>query len=367
MKSFLPIYLVGICLFLLGCEKDVPAPVVTAVSPIFGPAETLVTFEGENLGNLQSVSFSGQEVNFNTAYNSDIALLFRIPTNIPLGDHDVVFTTKGGQSTIQFRVTLDPPEVFRVSPESGAPGDLISIVGKNFFEPIEVYFADSVQAEIVHQSPDSLSVIVPENVEKGRITVTANGGDALSPKNFFTVNEIYVNDFDGRGLRAETNRWIFRGNINESPVNAVQSSNPDPLDGNFLKVSGKDDLDITWIGGVQSNFGFPGDEFSTFGIEVPARDVVLEMDLNSNGRRDTHIILILLEKDGSPNDFTQQVKVDWTGWQTVSIPLARFTDFNGVTIDPAKIKVVKIDLIDDDNTDETLEVNIDNIRFTEIF
>lgn len=367
IQQLLAIILLSTCSLWLGCTKDVAAPNVTAVTPTFGPAETLVTFEGTDLTNIQAITFSGQEINFNTAYNSEVALLLRIPTSIPLGDHEVVITTKGGQTTTQFRVTLEPPEVFRVSPESGAPGETISIVGKNFFDPLAVYFADSVRAELVFQSPDSLSVIVPQGVEKGRITVTANGGNALSPKNFFSVNEIYVNDFDGRGLRSETNRWIFRGNVNETPTTAVQADNPEPIDGNFLKISGTDELDITWIGGVQSNFGFPGDEFSTFGIEADPRDVLLELDLNSNGQRNTYVILILLEKDGSPNDFTRQLKVDWNGWRKVSIPLARFTDFNGVTVDPTKIKVLKIDIIDEEDSDERLEVNVDNIRFTEIF
>lgn len=348
------------------CKKEVGAPSIIGVEPAFGPEETLVTFEGVNLANLQTIAFSGQEVNFNTAYNSDNALLFRIPSNIPLGDHEVVFTTEGGTATAQFRVTLDPPEIFSVVPESAASGEEITLYGENFFDPVEVYFFDSIKAEITLLTPDSLKVIVPEGIEKGFIGVQANGGYVYSPVNFFSINSIIINDFDGNGMRAETNKWIFQGSVNQNATNAVQNSNPAPISGNFLKLSGRDELDISWIGGTQTYFGFPGDDFQTFGITATSNDVLLEMDVHNNGRDNTHIILILGEKDGSPNDFTEEIHVDWNGWKKVSVPLNRFMDLNGFLVDPQKVRVVKVHLIDKEDSNALLEVNVDNIRFVEL-
>lgn len=353
-----------ICLF--SCEKEQGPPVVDVIAPTFGPAETLVTFEGTNLSNIQTITFSGQSINFNSAYNSDIALLLRIPTNVPLGEHDVVITTPGGTVTTQFKVTLDPPEIFEVNPEFGSSGEIVTIKGKNFFDPVEAFFFDSIQAEIVTLAPDSIEVVVPEGIQKGRISVDANGGTAISPVDFFSINSILVNDFDGGGLRAETNKWVFVGSINENALTAVQNTNPAPIDGNFLKLSGQDDLNISWIGGAQSNFGFPGDEFQNFGISTSANNTLLEMDLHNNGRDNTHIILILLEDDGSPNDFTHEIHVDWDGWERISVPLNRFTDLNGFIIDPEKVKLLKIHLIDNDDSNTMLEVDVDNIRFVEI-
>jgi len=358
--SFLIITIIG------ACKKEVGAPSIIAVTPEFGPEETLVTFEGVNLANIQTITFSGQEVNFNTAYNSDNAQLFRIPANIPLGDHEVVFTTAGGTATTQFRITLDPPEVFSVVPESAASGVEITLYGENFFEPVEVYFFDSIKAEITALTPDSLKVIVPEGIEKGFIGVQANGGYVYSPVNFFSINNIWVNDFDGNGVRAETNKWIFQGSVNQNATNAVQNSNPAPIDGNFLKLSGRDDLGISWIGGAQTYFGFPGDDFQTFGITSDRNNTLLELEVNNNGRDDTHIILILNEKDGSFNDFTEEIHVDWDGWKTISLPLNRFQDLNGEIVDPQKVRALKIHLIDEGDSNKILEVNVDNIRFVEL-
>jgi len=363
IKKF--IFCCSLALLLAACRKEVGPPVVDSIEPLFGPAETLVTIQGVNLANIKEVKFSDQVVNFNNAYNADNALLLRIPTNVPLGEHIVTLTTDGGAVTTNFRVTLEPPEIFSFSPASAAIGEKVTIKGKNFYEPLTAWFFDSVQAEIIAAQPDSMVIIVPERVEKGRISLFANGGFTRSPINFFTVNPILVNDFDGNGLRSETDKWIFRGSIDQNKNTAVQNSVPEPIDGNYLKISGQDDLNISWIGGAE-NHTWDIEQFQTFGIATDANNTLIEMDINNNGRKKTNMILILLEKDGSPNDFALTVKVDWNGWQNFSVPLNRFQDLNDFGVDPTKIKTLKIQLIDADDSNEKLEVNVDNIRFVEI-
>ncbi len=356
------------CLFALlfaACRKDVGPPVIESIEPAFGPAETLVTIQGVNLANIKEVKFSDQVVNFNNAYNAENALLLRIATNIPLGEHVITLTTDGGSVTTNFRITLEPPEIFSFTPASAAVGETITIKGKNFYEPLTAWFFDSVQAEIITAAPDSMIIKVPEGVEKGRISMFANGGFTRSPINFFTVNPILVNDFDGNGIRSETEKWIFRGSIDQNKNTAVQNSVPEPINGNYLKISGKDDLNISWIGGAE-NHTWDVEQFQTFGITTDANNTLVEMDIHNNGRKKTNMILVLLEKDGSPNDFALTVKVDWDGWQRFSVPLNRFQDLNDFIVDPTKVKTLKIQLIDADDTNEQLEVNVDNIRFVEI-
>ena len=362
-NTFTILFFLSLCMF--SC-KETPAPTIESVEPTFGPAETLAVFKGMNLEDIETFSFSGQVVNFNTAYNSDNALLFRIPTNVPLGDHEVVITTAGGSASTNFRVTLEPPEIFDVTPEFASVGDKVTITGKNFFDPVTVYFHDSIQANVILLSPDSIEVEVPAGIEKGRIVVWANGGRTLSPRNFFSVNSILVNDFDGNGLRSETSNWLLTGFVDQSNINdAIQNTNPDPINNNFLKLTGKDDLAISWVGGVENNSN-DVTVFDNFGITTSAQNTLFEMDIHNNGKNNTHIILILLERDGSPNDFTHTIAVDWTGWERVSFPLIRFEDLDGFLIDPAKVKTLKIHLIDETNSGSELEVNVDNIEFLEI-
>ncbi|WNJ19693.1 IPT/TIG domain-containing protein [Pontibacter sp. G13] len=365
--SSLKYLLLGVMgLWVAACQSPKLGPELTVLEPDFGPAETLVTIEGQHLANIQSITFSGQSINFNSAYNADHALLFRIPTDVPLGPHEVVITTPNGEVKTDFRVTHEPPEVFEIFPESGAPGDVVTLRGAHFFSPVEVYFHDSVEAEILVETEDSLLVRVPEGIERGYVQVKADGGAAFSPQRFFTVSSILINDFDGNGLRSETHKWIFVGSVDQTAQNAVHQSDPEPVSGNFLKISGSDDLGINWIGGAQNHFGFPGDEFETFGIQTAANNTLLELDVHNNGRDQTHLILILQEKDGSPNDFAYQIPVDWDGWKRVSVPLNRFKDLNDVIIDPAKVRVVKMHLIDEAQSGGKLEVNVDNLQFIEL-
>lgn len=349
----------------MACTEEINEPISENISPLFGPAETLITIEGSHLGEIKQITFSDQSINFNTAYNADHAILFRVPTNIPLGEHVVTLFTEGGMASTNFRITLDPPEIFGFSKESASTGEQLVVRGKNFFEPLKLFFFDSIQAEIVDFAPDSIVTIVPQGVTKGRITVDANGGTAVSPIDFFTVNSILVNDFDGNGLRAETDKWIFVGSIDQNKNTAIQNQVPEPISGNYLKLSGRDDLNISWIGGAE-NHTWDVEQFQTFGITTNANNTILEMDIHNNGRENTNIILVLLEKDGSTNDFTTEVKIDWVGWDRISIPLNRFLDLNDFIVDPTKVKTIKIHLIDADDSNEKLEVNVDNIRFLEI-
>ena len=364
-----PILCIGLLVIatFMGCRK-IGEPVLLSIDPQVGAEGTLVTVKGENLANVESITFSGKPINFNTAYNSDVAILFRITQEIPTGLHDVVITTPGGSIQTQFRVTLEAPQIFKVEPEFAAPGDTVKITGVNFFEPLQVFFFDSIQANIIRHEPDSIVwVEVPVGAEKGPITLVSDGQDTISPKDFFTRNVILVSDFDGNGLRKETNRWVFVGSVNQNAQNAVQNSNPAPYSQSFLKLSGKDNLNIQWIGGAQNNFGFPGDTFTDFGITSTLNNTLMEMEVNNNGKDKTYVILILLENGGSPNDFTYKVPINQSGWNTLSIPLSRFTDLNDVQVDPAKIKVLKIHLYDETKSNQLLEVNVDNIRFVEIF
>jgi hypothetical protein len=351
-----------------GCNKKPDAPTLTSIKPVVGPAGTLVTIEGTNLADITSVTFSGQPVNFNTAFNSDVALLMRISGEIPVGDHEVVVTTEGGSFTTNFKITLDAPQVYRVLPEFASPGETVSIYGKNFFPPLEVYFFDSLQAQIVGTMADSIiKVVVPAGTRKGKITVVCNGQDTLSPNVFYTQTPILVNDFDGNGIRSQTNKWIFVGTVDQTAQNAVQNTSPTPINNNFLKLTGKDNLNITWIGGAQSNFGFPGDTFETYGITSAPENTLLQMDMNNNGKNKTHVLFVLQEKNGSTNDFTHKIPVNWSGWRKLSIPLSRFSDLNGIGVDPTKVKIIKIHLIDEEDANATLEVNVDNLEFLQIF
>ncbi len=347
------------------CNKY-EAPSILTISPVKGPVETLITIEGSHFEDIISLNFNdGVPANFNPSYGSENAVLFRVPLNAPIGDNIITIETKGGTVMADFKVTLDAPKLTSFFPASGEVGGTVTFLGENFFEPIEVLFFDSIAAPILFLSPDSMVVEIPEGVEKGFIKIKANGGDISTNVQFFTVTDILVNNFDGAGIRSETSNWLFYGSILQSSAStAVRSSNPAPIDNNFLKLSGVDPGSI-WIGGTESH-AWDINEFSVFPIESDLTNTFLEMELNNNGREDSHIVLILTERDGSLNDFTYNQDISQEGWNRISIPLSRFEDVNGLQINPQIIRNLKIHLVNNNMSATAIEANIDNIKFVQV-
>jgi len=351
-------------IFWTGCSNPEPPQVVT-YSPTFGPAETLITVEGMNFETINYLNFDENiPANFNPSFGTDQALLFRVPENAILGENMIRIGTDGGETTFPFRVTLKAPEITTFFPTSANEGEIISILGKNFFEPLEVLFFDSIPGDIVYASEDSLAIVVPPGVEKGRIKVKANGGNSFTSEVFFSTTDHLVNDFDGNGLRNETNKWLFYGNIEQNAFNAVQNTDPEPIDNNFLKISGTDEGTV-WVGGTE-NHSWDANIFDVFPIESDINNTFLDLDVNSNGQEDTHLIIVLVERGGSTNDFTQTIHLDKDGWDHLSIPLNRFADLDGFTIDPQKIRAVKLHLWNELGSFQKLEANVDNLKFVQI-
>ncbi len=351
-------------LFFFSC-RQIGEPVITSYEPEFGEEATLITVLGSNFEDLTAINFDEEvAANFNPSFGTNDALLFRVPPDAPLGENMVEIITEHGKTSFPFRVTLQAPSIFDFYPKSANQGSEVTILGKNFFEPLEVLFFDSIAGNIKFAQADSIVVEVPAGVEKGRIKVKANGGSSITPELFFSTEEILVNDFDGNGIRNETTKWLFYGSIEQNAMDAIQSSMPDPVDGNFLKLSGFDSGGA-WVGGTESHSNDPM-VFDVFEIKSNINDTFVEMDINNNGNDDTHLIIVLAERNGSFNDFTETIAIDWDGWETINIPLNRFLDINGATPDPQKIRTIKMHLFNELGSNQKMEVNLDNIKFIQI-
>ena len=371
-KSVFPLPLLLLIVFLLsGCE-EVDPPELISIEPEMASPETLVVMKGNNLAEIRELLFNGETVPFNTAYNSDVALLFRVPANTTLGEKVLTVRTDGGSFDTRFIVTEDPPVLPRFFPRIANPGDLITLIGENFFEPLEVSFktgefvnnmwSDSLIADIVFAAEDSLVVRVPEGSSTGLIRLVANGGTTQTNVTFQTFEHKLITDFDGNGLVAN-DAYSFDGFTDQQAgAPFIRSSLPAPIDGNFLQVSGTDDLGTIWLGGPKTP---GGNSVETFQITTDLNATFLEMDVNSNGRDGTWLLLVLREQDGSSSDFTARVQLNDPGWNKISLPLVRFKDAGGLTIDPQKVNQIKFHIEDRDETGQRIEANIDNVEFAE--
>lgn len=342
-----------------------PEPTLLQYSPEFGPPETLITVEGENFSSIHTLDFdNGVPADFNPSYGSDHALLFRVPENAPLGDNLITIGTDGGEIKLPFKVTLEAPLVLDFYPTSAPIGGEVTILGENFFDPLIVLFEDSIAADIAFQSPDSLVVIVPNGASKGFIKLKANGGVSSTNKNFTPTKDILISDFDGEGVHGDIATWLFYGNINEDASTAIQNSEPEGISGSFMKISSKESTPI-WIGGTEHP-SFNPDEFDTYDINSDLNNTFLEFDATNNGQNLTVVSIILKQRNGSPFDFSANIEIENDSWTKYSLPLNRFKDIDGLTIDPQDIKLVKLHLVNPDNETDNMEINIDNLKFVEV-
>ena len=364
-------------LFLAGCEEDPPE--LISVDPEFGSELQLITVRGANLADITELLFNGQPINFNTAYNSDNALLFRIPEGTPLGMYTVTVRTAGGSFDFPFLVSEPPPTINSFFPRSGDPGDIVTIAGENFFDPpLEVYFRnatvlepgptpvtdlkDSIPAEVVfvNETKDTMQVRVPEGASTGTLTIVANGGQTTSLLRFFTFERQLVTDFDGNGLRPDFESWTKAGN-NLDQIGGgrpfLRDDNPAPIDGNFLQLSGRNTGGGNFIGFVRSPTNL-----DSFDIEVQQADqAFLEFDVNSGGRANSYLTIILREQGSG--DFTSTIELDdEEGWQTIRQPMVRFRNSGNFVVTPGAINAVGFALLDEERTGRFVQANIDNVR-----
>lgn len=355
-----------------GCGDNDP-PEFISIEPEESPRGELVVLKGNNLAEIRELALDGEPIQFNTAYNSDVALLWRVPLNSTLGEKTLSLRTDHGSFEIPFKVTTDPPIVRSIFPRVTDIGDTVTIVGENFFEPLEVTFktgefvdgewTDSLVAEVIYvdEDQDSMQVIVPEGSVSGFIRVTANGGTTESGLTWQTFARVLITDFDGNGIFPDNDVYTFQGFSDQgNGARLIRMSLPGPIDGNFMQVTGMDGLGIKWIGGA--NTPAPRD---SFGISAPVSNVFLEMDVNSNGRTDSWLQISFTEQDGRPGEFTHRVKLSESGWTRYSQPLTRFKNSQGFTVRPGRINQIKFHISDFNETGGRIEANVDNVEFVE--
>ncbi len=173
---------------LMGCEpkETVPTPAVAKITPVEGPPGTLITVEGSGLTDLQKVTFGTENAPFNPVFNTDGALLIRVPANAKFGAQTVTLYNKGGdatKTTLSFKVLQPAPTLEKFAPTEAAVGDTITLTGKIFDNVTTVNFG-TVPSKILSASPTTIQVIVPDKVEKAPIEVVTPGGSAKSSLDF---------------------------------------------------------------------------------------------------------------------------------------------------------------------------------------
>ena len=165
----------------------IAAPVVTGVSPNFGPYEggTTVTFAGSNLANATAVDFGSNNPATSFGYDADGTLWAITPAG-PLGNAHVTVTTAGGTSATSsldyFDFEYVTPVVNTVSPNSGLPGGgtMVTITGNYFLGTTQVFFGGIPATSVTVNSDMQITATSPAGTAGASVHVTVLNEGLLS-------------------------------------------------------------------------------------------------------------------------------------------------------------------------------------------
>lgn len=193
-KGVIPFYLVTL-LPLYSCSSDsndytspdkIPntgAPTITGVyattdnafSQPLTEAEPgrAVCIVGTNLNNLKSLKFNSVEADLTLTYTMSTKAVVTIPTAYSHDRNNTIeYTTDMGTATYHFVVALPEMEVYNLSNEFAAPGQEVSITGKNFdyygFGEVDTPASIKIgglETSLTFISPDVMRVMVPQGVQ----------------------------------------------------------------------------------------------------------------------------------------------------------------------------------------------------------
>jgi hypothetical protein len=198
-----------------------------------------VAIVGENLKSVKEVYVNGYKTFFSPTMVTETHLLFTISDETPTiatsqdVPNEIRLVSGDGEVSYSINVLPPPPVVNTISNEMAKAGETLTITGKYFFFLEEVVFPGGVVATDLEHSANGamMTVTVPDNISQaGTIQVTSESGSGtLSPMYRFNDPTGIFNDFDDLNFFAA---W--------GPKPVLGNSDPAPIDGNYVRVTGTD-------------------------------------------------------------------------------------------------------------------------------
>ena len=144
--------------------------------------EEVVCLVGNNLTSIHDLYFNDQPAVLNTSYITPKTLVVTVPKNMPKEQTDKIYmiTRDGTVVDYDFKVLPPAPKVSSMSLEWAKAGETVTIYGSYLFDPVSVTFPGTDPVDAVATDGTSISVVVPEGAQPGKIKVTTASGTGQS-------------------------------------------------------------------------------------------------------------------------------------------------------------------------------------------
>lgn len=277
----------------------------------------LIAIMGDNLQDAVEIWFNDQKAVLTPTYITQTSILVRVPPQIPL---DITNTLKivfknGYELLYTFEVEISEPSVTSMFCEYVKEGEVATINGDYFYEPLTVTFTGGATGTLVTVEDQKIEVKVPAGALPGPVTVTTNFGS--------TESDFWFRD--NRNMLITNDPWS--GWWGSAMV--VNATDPLAINGNFTRITQSIGSWgwTEWIGGkedaLSTSHNLPNEA-----VTSPEK-YVMKFEINTlkpyNGNRIKFMIGQVNGPDPSWDNepYFWEPPFDTKGkWQTVSIPFS---------------------------------------------
>jgi len=288
---------------------------LSADSLLVGAAQgNLIAIVGENLGNAREIWFNDQKAVLTRTYITNSSILVSVPSQVPLNITNQMRIVFANGSTLEhaFEVQISEPIVSSIDNEYAITGDVATIRGNYFYEPLTVTFTGGAVAELVSIEDDLLQVRIPADAQIGPVTIETAFGQ--TPSDFWFR--------DNRNIILSSDP--FTGWWNASfVVSDPGAGDPPAINGNYIRVTASISA-WTWM----EVAGGPADAMGDISKNIPdeailkPEDYYLKFEVNTVKPYNNNMIKFNFGLQSEVNDAYQWAPPFDTGgqWRTVTIP-----------------------------------------------
>jgi hypothetical protein len=275
---------------------------------------SLIAIIGENLQGASEIWFNDQRATVTPTYITPTSILVRVPTQIPTDINNTlkIIFSNGFTLMHNFEVQISEPVVSSMVSEFVNEGDVATIRGDFFYQPLTVTFTGGVNGELVSVTDKLIQVRVPAGAQPGPITVKTNFGETPSEFWFRDNRNIFISSDPFTG-------WWNASYVISNPG----PGDPPKINGNYIRFK-KPIGAWSWnelAGGPASAMGAISKNVPDAAILKPS-DYNLKFEVNTMKPYTSNMLKINVGLLAEDNDaYKWNPPYDTKGqWQTVVIP-----------------------------------------------
>ncbi len=286
----------------------------------------LIAIVGENLQDATEVWFNDQKASLTPTYITATSILVSVPSPIPqviTNKMKIIFSNKD-TLLYDFKVQISEPIIKGLDCEYVLTGDVATISGDFFYEPLTVTFTGGAVGELVSVKDKTIKVKVPAGAQPGQITIKTNFGETKSDFWFRDNRNIFISSDPYTG-------WWNASYV----VTAPAVGDPAKINGNYIRVK-KAIGSWSWnevAGGPPDAMGDISKNIPDEAILKPS-DYYLKFELNTVKPYNGNVLKINVGILKENNDaYLWKPPYDTKGqWQTVIIPFEEIANSYGTPL-----------------------------------